>query len=108
MDLSLSISDGKLMSRSVFRPHRAHASSPLDPYSDLFEIFGNNNQLLAITPYSPIQIGCSTMVPTFCARRPVKKGDTAPPLLPRALMKLRLEMCMLFGSSLVNTAVADG
>lgn len=82
--------------------------SPLDPYSDLFEIFGNNSQLVAITPYSPMQIGCNTIVPTCCAKRPVKNGDIAPPLLPRALMKLRLEMCMLFGSSLMNTAVADG
>ena len=77
-------------------------------YSDLFEIWGRDSHPTNITPYNPMHIGCKTYVPTFWASKPVKNGDTTPPLLPIALIMLILDVCIGRGSSLLNTAMAQG
>lgn len=49
-------------------------------------MFGCPHQVNIMTPKSPMAIGCKTKVPTAWASRPVVKGATAPPELPKALM----------------------
>jgi hypothetical protein len=77
-------------------------------YSDLFPTRGSAIQPISITPYRHKQTGCKTIVPRLCARSPVRKGNTAPPELPNALIKLRLTSWIFLGSSLAKTAVEHG
>jgi hypothetical protein len=48
---------------------------------------GSVNQQTSIAAYRLKQMGCSTHVPTACARIPVVNGATAPPELPADAMK---------------------
>jgi hypothetical protein len=80
----------------------------LEFYSRRFLTFGIPYQDTSMTANSPIAIGWRTNVPTAWAKMPVVKGATAPPLLPKAEMTPRPEICEDRGIVRVNTAAAQG
>lgn len=61
-----------------------------------------------MTVKRPIAMGCKTNVPTACARIPVVNGATAPPLLPKALITLKLLTWSFRPIALEKITVAQG
>ena len=77
-------------------------------YSVLFTIRGRQSHATTIEQYKIIATGFSTTVPSFCANNPVINGANAPPLLPIAEIRLKLDTCKSRGSNLLNTVAAQG
>lgn len=77
-------------------------------YSVLLLTLGNANQQTSIALYNPRATGCSTHVPTACARIPVVKGAIAPPELPAEPMKPIAVVCRWRGTVREKIVCAQG
>lgn len=66
-------------------------------HSAFLSVSGNHHQSKAMQTNKPIQIGCSTYVPVFCAIIPTIKGAIAPPEVPIDPIKDKEAICISLG-----------